>query len=85
MDQKENKKEAQKEYYLKNRDKLLKYFKEYKAQHKEKISAYAKTYYQGHKQKYREMVHCAACDRAYDYSNLPKHKNTKKHIDNLNK
>jgi len=81
MDNKQN----QKEYYLKNRDKFLQYFKQYKIDNKDKLCEYGKTYYQGHKAKYKEMIHCEACNRSYDYSNLSKHKNTKKHLYNLNK
>jgi len=72
----------QQEYYRNNRDKMLVYFKKYKSENKEKMQDYGKKYYAEHKAKYKEMVHCEACNRSYDYSNLPKHKKTEKHIKN---
>jgi len=77
------KRNFQKEYYSKNRDKFLVYFKQYKEDNKGKMQKYAKQYYTEHKDKYKEMVHCDACNRSYDYSNMPKHKKTSKHLKNL--
>ena len=61
---KEEKKEYLRQYYLKNREKLLKNQKEYDEKHKEKIKDYQKNYKKENREKMRER------DRQYRKEHL---------------
>jgi len=62
------KQEYEKQYYVKNKDKILEHHKQYNTVNKDKISEYQK-----------QKVTCD-CGCILTRTNLPKHKKTKKHL-----
>lgn len=75
---------TRKEYYLKNREKILDYCKEYHKKNKERILEYKKKYKMINKDKIQQKFICDICNGRYTHNHRSEHLKTKKHINALN-
>ena len=75
----ESKAEHDKDYYDRNRAKILDYHKEYRQQNKDKINEYHKEYRQQNKDKLSAKVHCG-CGSSIRKSDIARHRKTTKHM-----
>lgn len=77
------------EYYLNNRQKIIERAIKFNKENPEKCKQYRKTYYNKNKEKYaqygQKLIYCEYCDTHYKTWNITKHKNTKKHKENMTK
>ena len=76
-----NQKEYQKEYYIKNSQKLNEYKKEWREKNRQKLKEHQKKYREKNKEKLKEYrkqkVKCDICDKEMRRDSLRKHKKTK--------
>ena len=77
-------KESDKEYRLKNKEKIDEKSKEYREKNKEKIAVKDKEYYEKNKEKLNEKIDCE-CGGKYTYCHKSRHMKTQKHINYIEK
>ena len=84
----EDNKDKIKEYFETNKDKIKEYLKEYYESNKDKIIEQKYKYYETNKDKIKERknekIKCE-CGKIYTQSNKSRHKQSKKHIQFINK
>ena len=71
---------TQNEWYVDNRDNILKYKKQYRQKNRDTLNEIQKKYSQDNRERYLEKITCEHCGSIISRANIAKHKKTQKCI-----
>jgi ribosomal protein S17E len=74
---------SKKDYYQRNRNKILEYYSQYAQDNKERVSGYKTKYNQKHEEERKAKIHCAVCKYDVIQRDLKRHESSARHQANL--